>query len=183
MNSIDFYYVDNELIKILQTAEIKARGFTRVPNMLYKKEQKQKFICGVVLEINGFNYYAPISHYKIQKPNNVLINIKSDKYNQIKGSIRLNYMFPVPEEYLNRICISSISDTKEKDLLNKELKFCKQNQQIIENVALKTYLEIVKGTDEDLKYNSCEFTILENALRSLHPQSSHESSDKVHALV
>lgn len=47
MNSIDFYYVDNELIEVLQTAEFKARGFTRVPNMLYKKNKNKNLFVAL----------------------------------------------------------------------------------------------------------------------------------------
>lgn len=183
MGNIDFYYVDYNLINILQKVETDSRGFTRVPNMLYDKSRKQKFVCGVVLKINGFNYYAPISHYKISKPNNILINIKSDKINPIKGSIRFNYMFPVPDKHIKNLRINALTDVKEKNLLNKELKFCRQNQQTIENIALKTYLEVVHGTNENLKYNSCDFALLENTLRNLSQQSPNKSLEKSEILV
>lgn len=78
---IDFYYVDKQFIKYLQDYEKEARGFTNVPNVDY--DSNDKFFVGVVLRIGKYNYFAPISHYKKNKPHNVLINIKTDKKNPI----------------------------------------------------------------------------------------------------
>ena len=160
---IDFYYVDNEYIEFLQSIEIKKRGLTRVPNMLYNN-QNRKFVVGVVLDFPNYKYYAPITHYKIQKPNNILINITSDKKNPIKGSIRFNYMFPVLDKYVEKVAINNIPDIKQRRLMLKEYNFCVNNEQSILNMAMKTYIEVVFKHDTNLSENSCDFRLLEKAL-------------------
>ena len=57
-----FYDVDPQYIKYLKQKEIEKRGFTRVPDIEYKNEKKM--VCGIVLEINDYKYYVPISSYK-----------------------------------------------------------------------------------------------------------------------
>lgn len=163
---MDFYYVLPEFINYLQKVELENRGFTRVPNIEYDKNRNQKFIVGSVFEVNKFKYYAPMSHYKDQKPNNVLINISTDKKNPIKGSIRLNYMFPVLDEYLTRVKINEIANEKYRRLLKKELDFCQHNKNIIQTVALRTYINVVLKTDAGLSANACDFQLLESALNN-----------------
>lgn len=117
---------------------------------------------GVVLGFPNYKYYAPITHYKIQKPNNILINITSDKINPIKGSIRFNYMFPVLDNYVAKVEINKIQDNKQKRLILKEYKFCVNNEQSILNLAMRTYIEGVaaqyfgNGAGEDGKVNRDE---------------------------
>ena len=181
---MDFYYVSPKFIDYLQKIETETRGFTRVPNIEYDANQNQKFIVGIVFNIHGFKYYAPISHYKKQKPNNVLINIPADKRNSIKGSIRLNYMFPVLDEYLTKVNIKKITDEKYKRLIQKELNFCINNKDKIRSVALQTYLEVILQFDEELVTNSCDFNLLEQALNNPPSLNSEtEDSDKGLALV
>lgn len=59
-------------------------------------------VCGVVLEINGYKYYVPVSSYKKKQPNNLLIRLEDDSFNQVKGSLRFNYMFPVADQYITK---------------------------------------------------------------------------------
>lgn len=88
-----FYDVDTNYVKYLKAAETAKRGFSRVPDIIYQNERKM--VCGVVLEINECQYYVPISSYKKKQPNNILIYLEDDHFNQIKGSLRFNFMFPV----------------------------------------------------------------------------------------
>lgn len=181
---MNFYYVEPLFINYLQKIETEARGFTRVPNIEYDANQNQKFIVGVVFNVKGFKYYAPMSHYNKQKPNNVLINIVSDKRNPIKGSIRLNYMFPVLDKYLTEVNIKEIKDEKYKRLVQKELNFCINNRDNIRAVALQTYLEVVLKTNPKLIINACDFNLLESALNNpLSLNSETEDSDKGLSLV
>ena len=95
-----FYDVDADYVKYLKEIETAKRGFTRVPNVQYQKERKM--VCGVVLEINGYKYYVPVSSYKKKQPNNLLIRLEDDSFNQVKGSLRFNYMFPVADQYITK---------------------------------------------------------------------------------
>lgn len=181
---MDFYYVSSDFINYLKDVEINARGFTRVPNIEYDSNHNLKFFVGIVLQINKFKYLAPMSHFRTQKPNNVLVNITTDRINPIKGSIRLNYMFPILDKYISKVEINQISDEKYKRLVNKELVFCKNNRNIIQSVALQTYLNVILKIDLDLVNNACDFQLLESALNN--PPSlgkEAEDSDKGLTLV
>ena len=61
-----FYDVDIDYVRYLKEAEKAKRGFTRVPDVEYGNERKM--VCGVVLEMNGYKYYVPISSYKKKYP-------------------------------------------------------------------------------------------------------------------
>ena len=160
--SLDLFIVDNNYIKYLQSEEIKIRGFTRVPNMAYP-DGKQKLVCGIVLNINEFKYYVGLTSYKIQKSENILI-VTSDKINPIKGSLRFNYMFPVPDNCLIKKQIYKETDYYYKNLLIKEYKFIKSKHQEILNKAKNIYDQItLKTASHNLLNNSCDFKILEQA--------------------
>lgn len=180
---IDFYYVDPDFIDYLQKFETESRGFTRVPNIRYDSNQNQKFVVGTVFQIGNYKYYAPISSYKKQKPNNILINIQSDKINPIKGSIRLNYMFPILDKYLTKVIINDIKDEKMKRLMLKEFAFCIANETNIIQKAIKTYLDVFLNTDPELTNNSCDFKLLESALNNPPTLDRTEDSDKGRTLV
>lgn len=100
--ALSFYDIDKDYVKYLQKEETNERGFTRVPNVEYPGNLP-KFTWGVVLDINGCKYYVPVSSYKLQKTDNILIRIESERYNKVKGSLRFNYMFPVPDTCIKEI--------------------------------------------------------------------------------
>ena len=68
MDKLNFYTVDLRYVDYLKNAEQGKRGFSRVPNMDYGAERKPKFLCGVVLQVNGMNYYVPVTSYTQQQP-------------------------------------------------------------------------------------------------------------------
>lgn len=161
--SLSFYYVDAKYVSYLQKVETGKRGFTHVPNVQYSATRQQKFVVGIVLSINGFNYYAPVSSYKKQQKDNILITVDTDKHTKTKGSIRFNYMFPIPSECLQEIIISNIQDLQNKDLLNKEWKFCIDNETKIRNRAKQTYSKVSNKVSDNIVKNSCDFKLLELA--------------------
>lgn len=161
-----FYDVDVDYVKHLKKAETDKRGFTRVPDIEYQNEKKM--VCGVVLEINGFKYYVPVSSYKIKQENNLLIRLDDDKFNPVKGSLRFNYMFPVDDKY-----ITKRDFTKEKpsraEFLRRQWVFCNSIEDDIKKMALDTYNSVIEGTDKNLVKASCAFKILEDAAKSYNP--------------
>lgn len=155
--SLSFYDVDKEYVKYLQEEERKIRGFTRVPNVEYPGSLP-KFTCGVICEIHDCKYYVPVSSYKLQKPDNILIKIDSERYNKIKGSLRFNYMFPIPDT-----CVTEriIANDPNSHLLNMEWKFCNKNEDRIRNKARQTYSKVTNRVNENIVNNSCDFLLLE----------------------
>lgn len=157
---LGFYNVDKEYIKYLQKSEIDYRGFTKVPNMDYNAGHEDKLVCGIVLAINKFKYYVPLSSYKTQQKNNILIKL-DDRYNPIKGSLRFNYMFPISDEYVSIRDFSLEKSQNRKLFLHRQLVYCDSIRDDIYAKALETYNDVVNGEDENLVKNSCVFKLLE----------------------
>ena len=51
---LKFYDINEDYVRYLQTID------EQVPNIHYSTNNK--FVCGIVLEVNGTKFYAPISH-------------------------------------------------------------------------------------------------------------------------
>lgn len=104
MEKLNFYTVDLSYVDYLKDAENKRRGFSRVPNMAYGDKRKPKFLCGVVLQVGGKDYYVPVTSYTQKKPDNFLIRAANG---QVTSSLRFNYMFPVPKELVSERTIAN----------------------------------------------------------------------------
>lgn len=97
----------------------------------------------------------------------------NEEYNQylqryekeIKGSLRFNYMIPVPEECIERLIIKDVEDEKYRLLLNKEHQFCMDNAERIQKKANKIYEMVTTNRKQKLTDNSCAFSILEQGYR------------------
>ncbi len=176
-SDLNFYEVDPAYIKFLQEAETAERGFSRVPNMEYSADRKSKFLCGVVLEINGHSYFAPVTSYKLQKPDNFLICAASG---DVVASLRFNYMFPVNLSDVSVKRINDISDPKYKSLVSQELRYCIQNQDTIRAKAARTYKRVIDGHNPGLVYNSCNFLALEKSCRDYAGRTNQTREKSVH---
>lgn len=159
---ISFYYVDEEYVQYLKEVELSKRGFTCIPNMEYHKHDK--FVYGVVLSVNGVDYYVPFSHYDRQQEDNVLIKVDYHKKLKVAGSLRFNYMFPVPKNCLTPVVFSDFTEDR-KVLLRKEYKACLSSLSKIQKKAIKTYERVVNGNNDELAKNSCMFLELEEACK------------------
>ena len=159
---MDFYRISEEYNKFLQKYEKEKRGVTRVPNINY--DTHGKFAFGAVLEVNGLNYYVSVSSFTKKQEANILIKVSGDKQ-EVKGSLRFNYMIPVPKECIERLIIKDIKDEKYRDLLNKEYRFCIENADRIQKKADKIYKMVITNQKQILTDNSCDFRILEQGCR------------------
>lgn len=149
---IKFYDVDEDYVKFLQTIDGK------IPNIKYSSSNNDKFVCGVVLTINGHNYYAPISHFATKQRTTLQIIDN----NRPIATIRFSFMFPALDSVLSKKDFSAIrkSDAKYADLLNAEYQFCKSNYDNIIKKALSVY-NIGCNKNHVLNYNCCDFKKLE----------------------
>lgn len=163
MEKLNFYTVDLKYVQYLKDAETKARGFTRVPNMVYGSSRKPKFLLGVVLNISGVDYYVPVTSYKTKMPDNFLIQADNGI---VTSSLRFNYMFPIPKDMVSERVISSEPDAAYRALLSQELRFCIKHQAEIQKLAERTYKRVLLGKDPGLVENSCAFTFLEGKCKA-----------------
>lgn len=152
--TLKFYEVDSEYIKYL-----KENGDEKIPNIDYKKHKK--FFCGIVLTINNFNYFAPVSSYNKKVHTSFLIMDKDKETKKLKAisSLRFSFMFPCPIEYLSQKDFSK-EDEKYRNLLRKELRYCNKNREKIKKLANEVYKLGLKEETRK-KFNICNFKKLE----------------------
>ena len=106
------------------------------------------------------NYYVSVSSFDKKQEANILIRVPGDE-KEIKGSLRFNYMIPVPEECIEKLVIKNVQDKKYRLLLNKEYQFCVDNADRIRKKANKIYEMVTTNRKQKLTDNSCAFSILE----------------------
>lgn len=159
---MDFYRINEEYNNFLQAYEKEKRGVTKVPNNRYTDHNK--FAFGAVMQVNGMNYYVSVSSFDKKQEANILIRVLGDK-KEVKGSLRFNYMVPVPDECIEKLVIKEIEDEKYRSLLNKEYQFCMDNAERIQKKADKIYEMVTTNRKQILTDNSCAFHILEDGYR------------------
>lgn len=159
---MDFYKINEEYCTYLQKYEKEVRGFTKVPNIRY--DDRSKFVFGAVLNIKGILYYVALSSFKKKQEANILIKVDEDTQ-AVKGSLRFNYMIPVPAECLEQLVIKDVEDEKYRILLHKEYRFCIDNEERIKKKANKIYNMVTTNRKPLLTENSCDFKVLEKAYR------------------
>lgn len=155
---MDFYRINENYNQYLQRYEKEHRGVTKVPNIRYT--DRSKFSFGAVMRINEMNYYVSVSSFDKKQEANILIRVTGDK-KEIKGSLRFNYMVPVPDECIERLIINDVEDEKYRLLLHKEYRFCMDNADRIQKKANKIYEMVITNRKQKLTDNSCAFGILE----------------------
>lgn len=120
-------------------------------NKVANRTHTRKYI-GVVIELAGYKYYIPMSSPKdtdyqvagkskvIKKSivpiiRMVIKNSKGEK--ELKGTLRISHMIPVPEKELELYDLDNESDTEYKDLVQNEVVFIrKRREKIIANAQL-----------------------------------------------
>lgn len=99
---MDFYRINEAYNRFLQEYEKEKRGFTKVPNICYT--DRNKFAYGAVMQVKGIDYYVSVSSFDKKQEANILIRVPGDK-KEVKGSLRFNYMVPVPNECIEKLII------------------------------------------------------------------------------
>ena len=160
--NIYFYYINSSYIDYLKEFEKRNNNYTCIPNIEYKTTNK--FMFGSVLDIDGLNYFVPVSSYNKPKEDVILIRDKKEK-SKILGSLRFAYMIPVPAKCLIKLDISKISNEYSKVHISKELAFCRRERDKIFKQAQKTYYRVVNKANPQLVKNSCDFKLLEEAYK------------------
>ncbi len=147
-----------EYIKYLFTNCDSRVQFNKNKNDYYN--QKRPYV-GIVMEINGFKYFAPLEHprneHKKLKSNPHIIKIEDGKF----GIIALGNMIPVPDKYLISFNINDV-ENHYKYILKRQFIFCRKKQiNILEN-AKKTYENVVIKKIPFYINNCCDFKKLES---------------------
>ena len=155
--NIKFYDIDENFIDFLQSID------HQVPDVKYSN--RNKFFCGIVLEIDGIKYIAPVSSFKEPQSTNLIIY---NKKNEKLSSIRFCFMIPVLDSVIHVKNFKSPENLDRAELLSKELTFCKQNIDKIYKKAKYVY-SIGINSNHKLNYTCCNFKKLEAALSKYDP--------------
>lgn len=134
------------------------------PHMFHNANSSQlhhrKYI-GVVLEVNGLNYLAPLSSFKPkhEKMNKMVDMVIIGTY----AVLNLNNMFPVPEDECSRVFFSQFyKDPKYQNLLRAEYKIISNKQDDIKKQAQTVYeLKLKDGNKTSLARRCNDFKKLE----------------------
>ena len=173
MEELRLYSVSDEYIEYL-------RQF--FPNVYSNKEitrvHTRKYV-GTVIHLEEYNYYIPMSSPKASDYQTagdgkvikksivpiiriVVKNAKGEK--ELKGTLRISHMIPVPESELTLYDIDNETDTAYKDLIQNELIFIRQNQKKIFANAQLLYKQ---KTENDLTAGYVKTALEYKALEKL----------------
>lgn len=126
-----------------------------IPNVYSNKVESRvhtrKYI-GIVLKIENYNYYVPMSSpkesdYQIAGEGKVIkksiipivrIVVRNSKgIKELKGTLRISHMIPVPETELELYDVDSETDEIYKDLIKNEIIFIRKNRErILKNAQI-----------------------------------------------
>lgn len=158
MDNIKLYEIDPKYISYLTTF---------APHLFHNKQAGQnnerKYI-GVVLYINGYEYFAPLSSFKDKhlKMKDSIDFLKIKQY----AVINLNNMFPVPSGLCTYVDINAQRNPKYKALLLAEYRFIKSIQEKIRKNAKTLYqLKLKEGDSTPLSKRCNDFLLLEDACK------------------
>lgn len=162
---LKWYVVDKEYVNYLRKYD------NKVENIDYS--EKMKPYIGILLEINKFNYYVPISsvkdkHYKIKEGMDFIKIKHNDK---IIGVLNINNMIPIFDynveilKYKDIDIYRNFKSDKEKQnyisLLSLELDLINERADKIKKNALKLYNEKINNPTSNVSKRCCNFKLLE----------------------
>lgn len=150
MERLKFYNIDDQYIEYLYQFDKK------VP---YNKNSKRPYI-GIILEINGITYFAPMFSPK-QQHSKYKANATHIRIGENLGMIKLNNMIPVNKNNLQYIDFNNIKDKKYRYLLIQQNNFIQLNTEKIREVAKKLYKFVTVDKKEFFIQLCCDFKLLE----------------------
>ncbi len=153
-----FYTVDDAYISYLKNID------RSVPN---NYQGKRPFI-GIVLEVEGIKYLAPLTSYKAKQdqikpglPTILKLHERTNPTNKL-GMVQINNMIPVNDEVIALLDLASQPEPY-KSMLYKQYEFLKQHKEVLEHKANKLYQLVTVKNDSFFSRISCSFKALENA--------------------
>ena len=155
---LNIYEIDPDYISYLS-------GFEE--HLFRNKKISQNFnrkYVGVVLSVNGFDYFAPLSSFKEKhkRLSETLDFIKIGQY----AVINLNNMFPAPTKLCQRINFNEIKDLNYKNLLRNEYRIIRQKANLILNNANEVYRhKLINDGKSKLSQRCNDFQLLEEKLK------------------
>lgn len=169
MSDLRIYSVSDRYIEFL-------RDDVRLKNVFDSKVDLRKHTrkyLGVALRVNGYDYFIPFSSpkandYEIKNGEKkikkniptimriVVVNSKTGE-SELKGTLKIGNMIPVPESELMLYDINSEPDSKYRDLVTKEYEFIRKNtDKILKNASVvykqRVYREKIFSNRQEPNY-------------------------------
>lgn len=165
---LNLYSVSDKYIKYLRKFDDKIYD-----NKEEIRTHERKYL-GIVLTINEFNYYIPMSSPKksdyldydkktIRKDTKTIIRIHDSS--RLYGTLRISNMIPVPITELEPYIISNETDLKYKEVILGELRYINNNSDKIVKNAQIVYNQKIKNIDIVYIKNTVDFKLLEGKLK------------------
>lgn len=171
MEQFKLYSVSDEYVEWLR------KDFPNVySNKINSRIHTRKYL-GVVLQIGQYNYYVPMSSpkdsdYQIAGVNKVIkksivpiirIVVKNSAgEKELKGTLRISHMIPVPESELELYDLENESDDTYKDLVQNEMIFIRKNREKINSNAKLLYKQkIANDTTAGYVKSALDYQALE----------------------
>lgn len=164
-NKLKWYIANKEYVNYLRQFDEK------VENIDYNT--KLKPYIGILVTINEFNYYVPISsakekHYKIREGMDF---IKIMKDSNIIGVLNLNNMIPISDKNVKVLKYKEIENYRDFDsdkqrtlyisFLSFELNLINDKMEKIKKSAMKLYNERINNPTSNVSKRCCNFQLLE----------------------
>mgnify|MGYP000910979095 CR=1 FL=1 len=155
---IYFYEIDDEYINYMHLVDNKIL----LPKEKERKEMR-KYI-GVIILINGYKYYIPLSSYKPEVYDNMYESISLMKVKKM-AVIRVNNMFPAIDEAVHPINFHDVKDEKYKYLLMAEYREIKTRENELRKNARIVYGHRINKNNKHKRLYGicCDFKKLELA--------------------
>jgi protein AbiQ len=161
---LNLYSVSDKYIKYLRQFEDKIYD-----NKEEIRTHERKYL-GIVLTVNGFNYYIPMSSPKksdyidyekksIRTDTKTIIRISEG--GRLYGTLRISNMIPVPITELEPYILSDENDLKYREVILGELRYINNNSNKIMKYAKTVYNQKIKNIDIGYIKNTVDFKLLE----------------------
>lgn len=165
---LNLYSISDKYIKYLRKFDDKIYD-----NKEEIRTHKRKYL-GVVLTVNDFNYYIPMSSPKksdyLDFDNKIIRNdtktiIRIHESGRLYGTLRISNMIPVPITELQPYIIADEDDLKYREVILGELRYINNNSSKIIKYAKTVYNQKIKNTDIGYIKNTVNFRLLEEKLK------------------
>lgn len=170
MEEFKLYSITDEYISYLQ------KHFTNVySNKMNNRTHTRKYL-GTVMNMEGVCYYIPLSSpkdtdYQIAGEGKVIKksivpiirivvkNAKGEK--ELKGTLRISHMIPVPESELIEYDINSEEDNAYRELVKDEWLFIRKNREKISNYVKVMYKQKIENYSVGYVKSALDYKMLE----------------------
>jgi len=175
MEKLNLYYIDMKYVRNLSLVD------DHVMSVSPQRQKQSRPFVGIVVMLNGRNYCIPLSSPKSKfekmKSQLDLFKILDNRHTNSNGApkllgvLNINNMIPVDKAVIKEVDLrESPKDDREtqryKELMQMQIKFCRQNADVILSHARKVY-DLVMLTPEknrNLTRRCLDFAALESVL-------------------